>query len=265
MRPDRPPEVAPGDGKIPRRGMLTLALDSSTATLSLAIVEWGDGAKVLAEATPDDGGRHGEALPGAIDRLLAGAGLSLSDLDGCAVGLGPGSFTGLRVGLATLKGLCYARRLPLAGVSSLRALAAGAAAAAAGDVVFCPLLDARRGEVYAGLFRGPAAEPLVPEVALPPSAIEGWLAATGLRARVLGEGLHAYRAALAAPLGDAAGFDLPPRPSAVPIALLAGPPSAFHPASLFSIEPSYVRLSEAETKHPEGTFVPHPSLSPRDP
>jgi tRNA threonylcarbamoyladenosine biosynthesis protein TsaB len=239
---------------------VVLALDSSTQTLSLALVEWRDGrAKTVASREQLGVAQHGRRLPGAIEELLAEAGQSLDALTGCALGIGPGSFTGLRIGMSTIKGICYARKLPLAGVSSLRALALGVAGGAASDSLFCPLLDARRSEVYAGLFRGPTAEPVKAEAAMLPDALRPWLAdATG--ARVLGEGLHAQREPITRALSDHAqlDFDAPRHPSAVQVAQLAGSPETFDAKTLLSLEPRYVRLSEAEMKFPNGNFTPHP-------
>jgi len=92
---------------------VVLALDSSTQTLSLALVEWRDGrAKTVASREQLGVAQHGRRLPGAIEELLAEAGQSLDALTGCALGIGPGSFTGLRIGMSTIKGICYARKLP---------------------------------------------------------------------------------------------------------------------------------------------------------
>ncbi|MHB8418609.1 MAG: tRNA (adenosine(37)-N6)-threonylcarbamoyltransferase complex dimerization subunit type 1 TsaB [Myxococcales bacterium] len=238
---------------------MLLSLDSSTRTLSLALLRWEGGETVLTRDI-DDGGQHGHSLPSAIDALLREAGASLASLRGCAVGLGPGSFTGLRVGMATLKGLCYARHLPLAGASSLRALALGAASRAAEGEILCALLDARRGELYAGLFRGPAAEPLGAERALPPAELAGWLAGAP-RVRLFGEGLLAQRAAIEAAWreGWTLDFDAPPTPKGAQVGRLTGPPAEGRPEALFALEPRYVRPSEAELKHPDGTFKPHPT------
>ncbi len=242
---------------------MILALDSSTHALSLALARWeGSTLHPVLAREVDDGGQHGHSLPAAIEGILREAGATLDSLAGCAVGLGPGSFTGLRVGMATLKGLCYARKIPLAGVSSLRALALGAAGRAAPDELLCALLDARRGELYGGLFRGGDAEPLGPERALPPQRLAGWLDELGVaKVRLFGEGLWAQRAALeaAARSGLILDFDGPRAPAALDVARLAGPPGDVRPEALFALEPRYVRPSEAELKHPEGTFKPHPS------
>lgn len=239
--------------------MMVLALDSSTPTLSLALVRWREGRpEVLAERSEQHVAQHGQRLPAAIEALLAEAGRTLDDLGGCAVGIGPGSFTGLRIGLSTIKGLCYARRLPLAGASSLRAMALGVAQNAAPEALHCPLLDARRGEIYAGLFRCPQAEPLRPAAALRPEELLAWLAGTS-GARVFGDGLHAQREALERSMAAAANLDLaaPRHPDAAQVARLAGPPETFKLEALLALEPRYVRLSSAEIKFPEGNFKPH--------
>ncbi len=87
------------------------------------------------------------------------------------MGLGPGSFTGLRVGLATIKGMAYGRQLSTAGVSSLRALAFQALSNSPPASSCVAVLDARHGEIYAGIFSSPRAEPNGPELALKPAAL----------------------------------------------------------------------------------------------
>ena len=113
--------------------MLTLAFDTATDVATSALVRDGE---VLGERT----GRAVSVLADA-DELLRAAGLTAADLDLLAVGVGPGSFTGVRIGLATARGIGLALDLPVAGVSTLEALAAGAPGAV-------PVIDARRGEVF---------------------------------------------------------------------------------------------------------------------
>lgn len=215
------------------------------------------------------GGQHGAQLPCQIEALLEERGVGQEALQGCSVGVGPGSFTGLRVGMATLKGICFARRIPLQGASTLGALALRAAEGTPGGALLCPLLDARRGEVYAGVFRslGNVAgsrgiEPIGPEVSLPPDRLAEWLAGVGAfsgdRPRLFGEGLHAQQGQLESALADRAILDLagPRSPAAFDIARLAGPPRPFALDALFAIEPRYVRPSQAELKFPDGNFIP---------
>ncbi len=249
--------------------MLVAALDTATLVLSCALVDLAPGAppRVRCERTEhtlthrDRGatasGGHGARLPSALTDLLAAEGLRIPDVEGYAIGLGPGSFTGLRIGLATWKGLAYASRRPIAGASSLAALALAAAPAAPPHALLVPLLDARKGEVYAGFYR--AAEggvvAVAPEAALAPGALLARLAALdgGEGAVVFGEGLSAHAAALDGRVGRLA---LPlEAPPAVAVAALAAPSllsRSFDAQALFALEPHYVRASEAELKFPHG-------------
>src|SRR5512139_2673431 len=111
--------------------MLVASIDTATQTLSCALLEV-RGAEVEVLTTRTDrpagpGPGHGIRLPGALADLLTALGRKLPDVEGFAVGLGPGSFTGLRIGLATWKGLAYANRRPISGASSLAAMALAAA------------------------------------------------------------------------------------------------------------------------------------------
>lgn len=96
---------------------------------------------------------HCAGLPAAVDELLATAGLRIGDLKGIGVAIGPGSFTGLRVGLSYAKGLARAAGIPLAGIPTLDAMALLAGSDGPSRALVCPILDARRGEVYAALYR----------------------------------------------------------------------------------------------------------------
>lgn len=135
MAPDRP---------------LILAFDTATSCCAVALTEGGrrDG-KVVASLTLCGTLTHSRRLLTTIDWLLTEAAVSWAAIDGIAVGLGPGSFTGLRIGMATAKGLACAAGKPLLGVSTLEALAAGCST----EKLICATLDARKKEVYAGFFR----------------------------------------------------------------------------------------------------------------
>jgi tRNA threonylcarbamoyladenosine biosynthesis protein TsaB len=236
-----------------------LALDSSTAELSLALFEVGPGGFTrVGERNLHDGGKHGTRLPILVDELLGATGVSVTSLSACVGGLGPGSFTGLRVGLATLKGICYARHIPLIGVSSARALAREAAQGASKEALFCTLLDARHGHLYASVYAGPTAEPFAPEVSLRPAELLPWLKTAGAEeARLIGEGVAVHREALRASFPDSRLEGPPLFPRAAWLAeLVSLPLPPYDPAALFALEPHYVRASEAEEKFPQGTFVP---------
>jgi tRNA threonylcarbamoyladenosine biosynthesis protein TsaB len=111
----------------------------------------------------------------AIESMMQETGLQMKELQAVAVTSGPGSYTGLRVGMAAAKGICYAQQIPLISVSTLQLLAAGVQAAAK-DIIIA-LIDARRDEVYAGVFDN-ALTPLQPEQALilDPTALMPWRA-----------------------------------------------------------------------------------------
>ena len=126
---------------------------------------------VLAEGVHRESRSHTASLPLLVERVLGEAGLALEDVEGIAVSIGPGSFTGLRVGLALAKGLAFAGGLPLVGVPTLEALAW--VADAEPGTSLCAALDARKREVYAALFTATAEGPsrLTPDLALSPAAL----------------------------------------------------------------------------------------------
>lgn len=121
--------------------MLVLALDTATPTLVAGVARWSSraGAEVLAERAVPSGNRHAELLTPAVQGALTDAGVRLADLDVVVTGLGPGPFTGLRVGVVTAAALADARGLPVLGVCSLDAVGSGARTV---------VTDARRKELY---------------------------------------------------------------------------------------------------------------------
>jgi tRNA threonylcarbamoyladenosine biosynthesis protein TsaB len=127
--------------------MKILAIDTAATALSVAVV---DDSRLLAETTVANGLTHSINLMGVIDQVLKWSDLGVADLDGLAVTNGPGSFTGLRIGISCIKGLAEAHNLPVVAVSSLTALAHQAALMA---LVVCPVLDARKKEIYYAIFR----------------------------------------------------------------------------------------------------------------
>ena len=128
--------------------MKILGIDTSTPIGSVALI---DGDNLAAEHTLNIVQAHSARLMPAIDTVLKWSDITADDLDGCAVGIGPGSFTGIRIGVATIKSLCYALDKPIVGVSTLEAVAYNLRWA---NGVICPLLDARRSEVYGAIFEG---------------------------------------------------------------------------------------------------------------
>src|SRR2546430_2688123 len=129
------------------RRMRVLAVETSTLAGGVALL---DGDILVGQYLLDVRVTHSERLMVAVDRLLGDAAWTVHDLRGLAVAVGPGSFTGLRVGLSAVKGLAVALRIPVAAVPTLDAMAASLPFAA---LPVCPVLDARKGEVYASLYR----------------------------------------------------------------------------------------------------------------
>lgn len=143
--------------------MRILALDTATSACTVAVA---DGENLLAELTLQVPRAHSTRLMPLVAQALEESGTARSDLQLIAAGVGPGSFTGLRIGLATTKGLAFALGIPCVGVSTLQALAYGTGAAA-GLVV--SMLDAKRGQVYAGIYAAGGREPDAWDELLPPS------------------------------------------------------------------------------------------------
>jgi tRNA threonylcarbamoyladenosine biosynthesis protein TsaB len=215
-----------------------LALDSSSPLLSIALVDDG---RVLSQSLHE--ARAGDLLPAVLGPL--------EGVDAVAVGLGPGSFTGLRVGLAAAKALAYAKRWPIAGASSLLALARGAAAllqpGSTEPRLICATLEARRGELYASLHRG--GELVWPEAVYRAEALLEKLRT--LDALLVGPGAHANRDVL----GGLAIADEPRAPPAAQIALLcegALRGKSYDAEACFSLAPNYLQPSTAEVALAEG-------------
>ena len=126
--------------------MKILALESSAVSASVALTE---DEKLVAQSFQNCGLTHSRTLLPMAENLLANCGVSLADVDAIAVAHGPGSFTGVRIGVATVKGLALGADKPCLGVSTLEAMAWGARALS-GDL--CCVMDARAGQVYNALF-----------------------------------------------------------------------------------------------------------------
>ena len=228
--------------------MRVLALDTTRAAGSVALVE---DRRIVAERLSDPIRSHAERLPGELLSLLREVDVRLSDVDVFAVGTGPGSLTGLRIGVATMQGLALVGRKRIVPVSALEALAQKASAAfAPGDLV-AAWIDAHRREVFSVLYRV-ADAPLFarrrldeidpPAVGDPAAVLARWINRYGVPAVFAGDGASAY----ADRIGDTAPIvDQPLLAGAIGLVAvdraLAGETVA--PAG---VEPTYVRRPDAE-------------------
>lgn len=238
--------------------MRVLALDTTTGAGSVAIV---DADRVLVEAEGDARRSHAERLPADLLRALEAARLSIADIDLFAIASGPGSFTGLRIGIATMQGLATARKRRLAPVSALSALAEAAAAAsgatvvgsgtAVGSGIVGAWMDAHRQDVFSALYRVTGSPPFAmdhlieldpPAVGRPAAALDRWRAMGAVPTAVAGDGAVAYADVLA------------PHARAVPPPPLAGIVGRMAIARALAgkdvvpagVQPLYVRRPDAE-------------------
>ena len=194
--------------------MLVLAFDTATDVATSALVRHG-------EPLGERSSRAVRVL-GDAHELLSDAGLEPSQLDALVVGTGPGSFTGIRMGIAAARGLAFALDVPVAGVSTLAALAAGAPGS-------LPVIDARRREIFT-LAEGSPVCLRPDELELEPGAV------------CVGDGALRYRAIL-----EAAGAEIPPDTSELHVpraSLHASLAAEFGPAE--RVDPIYVRVPDAE-------------------
>lgn len=236
-----------------------VALDCSTLTLSLALLR-PDGTLVEHRLVGPPH-RQSEVLPGEIEKILTANGKTLKDVTGFVVGLGPGSFTGLRIGLATIKGLAYALKVPIVGVSSLAALALEGPI----DTELFATAVVKKGEFYVGRYQRVSPLPHGGEGEKVETSMTLAQLADALKrapaARMIGPALTDWRAPLEA-LGvpPASFLESPLIPSAVALARLVKMPAAYSAADLFALEPHYLRGSGAE-ENPK--FPPLPGVEPK--
>lgn len=141
---------------------LILCIETATPVCSIAIVEQG---KIISLVEKHEANIHGTAIIPFIDQALAEASIKLSQLSAIAISMGPGSYTGLRIGTSTAKGLCYSVDLPLIAINTLEALATGYSQKNPDAEVIIPMIDARRMEVFSlvwhhkqGIIRNTAAD-----------------------------------------------------------------------------------------------------------
>jgi tRNA threonylcarbamoyladenosine biosynthesis protein TsaB len=222
--------------------MVILALDTSSAGGSAALVRE---TTIASERAGDASRTHGQRLPLELMAVLRDAGAELTDVDRLAVVAGPGSFTGLRVGIATIQGLALARHALVTPVSTFEALAWHARGGA--DAI-ATWVDAHRGEVFAVLFAPDGRTILAPATSLTPAAtLDAWCDALAPhdRVRFIGDGALRYRDIVAERLGARAAIDpaVPLLAGAIGLIARAEPARGVRP---HAVVPIYVRRPDVE-------------------
>jgi tRNA threonylcarbamoyladenosine biosynthesis protein TsaB len=235
--------------------MKVLGLDTATRATAVALLDGDRAAGGALELERRDDPRPGER-PGHATRLMVlavelldEAGLQWRDLDRIAVGLGPGTFTGLRIGIATARGLALAQGTPLVGISTLRSLAMNADTPSAGrdHAAVIAVLDARRGEAFAAAWRAAraaTAEPLLAPTVMAPEQLADAVGALPGSCLAIGDGAIEFRAVL-----ERSGASVPEdgselhRVTAINHCRLA---TGLQPSNPDEIRPDYLRLPDAE-------------------
>ena len=225
--------------------MLTLAFESSAKAASVCLCNDG---KLVAQSTQCSALTHSRTLLPMAEDMLKNAGFTLNDIDVLAVAQGPGSFTGIRIGISTVKGLAWALDIPCVGVSTLEAMACSGLLA---DGYICPVMDARRSQVYNALFEIVDGKPvrLTPDRAIFLEELKNELASLGKRPLLVGDG-----AKLAYGYLTNAGIecDVAPENLLYQSAWGVGMAAQQHEAGTADdVLPVYLRLSQAERERQE--------------
>lgn len=230
--------------------MKILALDSSSNVASVAVM---DGSTLIGEYSTNHKKTHSQTLMPMVEDLLQAVEMDVADIDLFAVSNGPGSFTGLRIGLATAKGLAHACEKPLLGVSTLEAMAYNLPHCA-GLVV--PILDARRDQVYTAVYawRGGALHTHTAPCAVSITELLEILQQTGREAVFLGDGVARFGAQIQDTLGPLARFApgsvALQRASSVAVAAYASYQQS-GARTCYTVAPVYLRKSQAEREYEE--------------
>ncbi len=229
--------------------MRVLGLEASTPAGSIAVV---DGDDLRGEVWFSTSKTHSERILQGIEQVIRETQLAFRDLDGVAVGLGPGSFTGLRIALSTAKGLALALGTPLAGIPTLEALARNVPYWRG---LICPVVDARNDLIYGGLYRMTDGGLLATQQEAGTREVRQWVAGLEDPVLFLGSGAVAYREAIVSVLGGLAHFPPPElmHPRAAVIARLGRDALLCRGGDdMDSLVPLYLRRCEAERLHSRG-------------
>lgn len=228
--------------------MRILALETATLQGSVALME---NETLIAEYSLNIRATHSERLLPAVSTALKDARWTLPDLDGLAISIGPGSFTGLRIGLSSIKGLSFATNLPIVAVPTLEAMAYQHWP---GTARICPCLDARKKEIYTAFYSSNETglvEHISPRAAEPRLFFEQLQAHEQAPVLFLGDGAKVYRHLIDEFFADQALFAPPyaSHPRAATVAFLGLRKLHNHQTEdVINLEPVYLRQSEAEIK-----------------
>jgi len=230
--------------------VIILALDTTTRDGSIAVLH---DATVRVMRRGDPSRTHGQRLPREVAGALDEAGLRIEDVELLAVAAGPGSFTGLRIGIATIQGIAMAHGKRVVPVSVLEALARSAVNA---DRTIGVWMDAQRQEVFAALYSADGGDVLIePVSAAPATVLHTWSQTIDLaRVTFVGDGAIRHQDILRSTLGDAAVVVSPP-----PLAGIIGQIAAANPGRAVlphAIVPIYVRRSDAELARDRRAALP---------
>jgi tRNA threonylcarbamoyladenosine biosynthesis protein TsaB len=219
--------------------VLVLSLDTTTRAGSVAVVR---DDQVLSEIVGDASRTHGERLPGDLVRALDAASVPVDAVELLAVAAGPGSFTGLRVGIAAMQGLAMATGLRIVAVSALDALAR---IGADGKTPIAAWIDAQRGEVFAALYDAKGDHAVAESVvSAPQHVLESWAAVAPKPARFIGDGAERYASTIRDRLGGSAQIlGAPALAGAIGRMAAAAPERAVLP---HAVVPIYIRKPDAE-------------------
>jgi tRNA threonylcarbamoyladenosine biosynthesis protein TsaB len=227
--------------------MLTLAVDTTTPSGSAALL---DNGRVLAEACIETRADHSVRLLATVNFLLVTCGLDIKQVEGFSLAAGPGSFTGIRVGLSTVKAFAFASNKPVAAVSTLAALALKLSQPQVR--LLCPMMDAKKGEVYAALFEGDdpgeGMKELIPQGAYKPDEFLSQLPGHRVMA-FIGTGARLYKEKILTYVKDKARFSTRSLFIAAEVGLLGCEIlSRGKGLSAGALRPLYFRKSQAEDK-----------------
>jgi tRNA threonylcarbamoyladenosine biosynthesis protein TsaB len=232
--------------------MNILAIDTSSLVATVAVI---NEEKLLGEYSINHPRTHSQKIMPIIDELFKTLDITMEDIDLIAVSRGPGSFTGVRIGIATVKGLAHPYNIPVLGISSLEGLANNISYS---KELICPIMDARRNQVYTGVYKWQdyRLKNVISDRPLTIKELMDLLIDRDEKIIFLGDGLIRYKDEISNTLGDKAIFapqyvNMQRASSIAQLALDKIKNKEAKPQSYLDIAPTYLRKSEAERQYEE--------------